>query len=262
MKINDNYIFKYAPINVFTYKNLLISQLWFGPPDSMNDQLEGLIKVKNKDFKPSKKALNHFISLNGLRDYYYYSDPLEEIQKHGFIKFFLNNWYHLQRNKYGISCFSSTPKEPLMWSHYANKHTGICLIYNKHKLMEGLFDSGFYFDIRKINYKERPTLELLECNGEILINSNEPVLFSKNSKWKYEKEIRISFLSGETNKFIGRSFTTYPSALEGVIYGVNINEDDLDSISYVLRNDPLYAHVKEYFAEIDYEKGSIKIKED
>ncbi|MEP2024408.1 MAG: DUF2971 domain-containing protein [Reichenbachiella sp.] len=260
MNIEENHIFKFAPITAFTFKNLLISQLWFGPPESMNDLLEGLIKIKNTDFKPSKLALSHFIKSNELDQYYW--NPEHEIKEHGFIKFFIDNWYHIQRNQYGISCFSRTPNEPLMWSHYADKHKGICLIYDKEELLNSLNDSSFNFEYSPVNYKKRPLLEIFEDEGKVTFKSSEPVLISKDSKWQYEKEIRFMAKFENKKNFTGRSFTTYHSALKGVIYGANIDPDDLDSISFILRNDPLYINVKEYMSEIDFEKGTINFYED
>ncbi|CAD5278865.1 MULTISPECIES: DUF2971 domain-containing protein [unclassified Imperialibacter] len=259
MKIEESHIFKFAPINAFTFKNLLLSQLWFGPPENMNDLLEGLIKIKNTDFKPSKEALNHFIKSNQLDQYYW--NPKQEIDTQGFIKFFVDNWYHIQRNQYGISCFSSTPNEPLMWSHYADKHKGICLIYDKEELLSCLKDSFLKFEYCPVNYKKRPILELFEDKGEVLFKSSDPVLISKDSKWKYEKEIRFLAKLENKSNFKGRTFTIYHSALKGIIYGANINSDDIDSISLILRNDPLYINVKEYLSEIDYEKGTVSFYE-
>jgi hypothetical protein len=260
MIAEENLLFKFAPLTAFTFKNLLISQLWFGPPENMNDQLEGLIKIKNTDFKPSNKALKNFIILNQLDRYYW--NPVQEIKEKGFLKFFIDNWYHLQRNQYGISCFSKTPNEPLMWSHYADKHSGICLIYDKRELMQSLNDSSFQFDCLAVNYKKRPLLELIEINEEVTFMSSEHVLISKDSKWQYEQEVRFIAKFEDKNNFTGRSFTTYHSALRGIIYGANIGNDDLDAVSYILRNDPLYSDVKEYFTSIDYEKGSLNFFED
>lgn len=260
MIAEENLVFKFAPITAFTFKNLLISQLWFGPPGYMNDQLEGLIKIKNTDFNPSKKALKSFIEANRLDQYYW--NPEQEIKEQGFLKFFIDNWYHLQRNQYGISCFSKSSNEPLMWSHYADKHSGICMIYDKVELLQSLNDSSYHFDCLEVNYKKRPLLELIEVNDEVTFKSSEPVLISKDSKWQYEQEIRFIAKFEDKNNFTGRSFTIYHSALKGIIYGANIGTDDLDSISYLLRNDPLYNNVKEYFSVIDYEKGSMNFFED
>ena len=260
MKINKNDIFKFAPINEFTFKNMILSQLWFSPPDSMNDQLEGLIKIKNVDFKPSAKAIKHFINSNNLGNHY--SQPEQEINEKGFLKIYMDNWFRQQRNLFGICCFSRNPKESLMWSHYANKHTGICLIYDREELLTSLRDVSLSFDSRKINYKNRPVLELIENGNKVTYESNVPLITFKNPNWKYENEIRffVEYIVG--TKYKGSTFSIYRSALKGVIYGSNMDEEDIDSISFILRNDPGYQNVIEYNANLDYETGKIFFTKD
>jgi hypothetical protein len=260
VKINKNDIFKFAPINKYTFKNLILSQIRFNPPDSMNDQLEGLIKIKNVDFKPSTKAIKHFVKSNNLE--YYYNKPIQEIKKKGFLKIYMENWFRQQRNLFGICCFSTNPYESLMWSHYAEKHQGICLIYNKEELSASLRNTDFWFDCREINYKNRPVLELEELENKVTSRSDLPLITFKNSNWRYEKEIRFFIQCKPGTKYRGSTISIYPSALKGIIYGSDMDEDDKDSISFILRNDPGYQDVLEYNANLDFETGKIFFTKD
>lgn len=249
-----NYIYKFAPINEFTFRNLILSQLWFGPPNSMNDQLEGLIKVHNTDFKPSQKAIDNFIKTNFLENEY--PNPRWQIKEQGFLKFYMSFWFRHELNRHGISCFSLNPNESLMWAHYANKHNGLCLVYDKEELLNSLRDFDSSFDSAKVNYRSRPTLTLYEKNGHIEFTSDTPVVVTKNSNWKYEKEFRIFFKPAKNDFFHGQAIFIDHSALKEVIYGYQVSQEDENAVSEILRNDPHY-NVDESIANIDFENGNI-----
>jgi len=77
--------------------------------------------------------------------------------------------------RFGMLCFSKHWHNPLLWSHYANKHRGMCL--------------GFDVDrrgIKPISYlRSRPLLKIPPTIEDI-----NRLLFSKFIDWKYEEEWR------------------------------------------------------------------------
>jgi hypothetical protein len=87
----------------------------------------------------------------------------------------------LLRNKqemaasYGVLCFCIDWKNPVMWSHYADRHCGMVL--------------GFEVDETypsKVNYRaERPLLQRVD---ETTV---ETLLFTKYIGWSYEQEVRV-----------------------------------------------------------------------
>lgn len=255
MKFANNLIFKYSPINEFTFKNLILSQMWFGPPDSMNDQFEGLVKVNNVDFIPGELSLKKFIEDNSLDEYYW--DPLVEVKTNGFLNFFLDNWFRLERNRFGLTCFSLNPYETLMWSHYTEKHSGVCFIYDRDILLRSFHDQGLDVQLDDVNYKIFPTLTLYERNNSIVYKSDLPVLLSKDKRWSYEEEVRCIINLNDRKFFNGRTFCISPLALKGIIYGWQATEDNKDTLSLILRNDPSYKNVVEYNANIKLENGKL-----
>lgn len=78
-----------------------------------------------------------------------------------------------------------------MWGHYAEKGKGVCLIFDKHKLLKCLSTDMYS---RKVNYKRK-------FKGDVHINSDDigkslekkrkEFFFTKSSDWKYEQEFRI-----------------------------------------------------------------------
>ena len=85
----------------------------------------------------------------------------------------LRRWRDRVTKKYGVLCFSDGWSNPLLWSHYGDKHRGIGL--------------GFSVtELREVNYKqERMPLET--WNPAVDIQS---ILWTKFEHWKYEAEHR------------------------------------------------------------------------
>ncbi len=114
--------------------------------------------------------------------------------------------------KMTISCFSTSGWDnQLMWSHYANCYSGICVEYDFSTVNE---TTGFVFPV-KYSY-ERPTITLgdlgfsvtkdkkLELKtGKVDTNAIMSYLLTKNKCWEYEKEWRIICIGEEdTPRFI------------------------------------------------------------
>jgi hypothetical protein len=80
--------------------------------------------------------------------------------------------------KFGILCFTKRWRNPLLWSHYADKHRGICLGFD-------VGDRG----IKSVKYvRERPTLRIPPTRKSV-----DEILFTKYHDWKYEEEWRNWF---------------------------------------------------------------------
>jgi hypothetical protein len=81
----------------------------------------------------------------------------------------------------GIVCFSEGWKNPLLWSHYADRHRGLCLG----------FDVGG--EIHKVRYQKRrlpPDIRALESEATAKAHVRALVT-TKFSHWQYEREYRL-----------------------------------------------------------------------
>lgn len=99
-----------------------------------------------------------------------------------------------------VSCFSASGWDnQLMWSHYANSYSGICIEYDFSTVNE---TTGFVFPVKYS--QDRPTITLKDLGFHITEEGNveqkidEPdikvilsYLLTKNKCWEYEKEWRI-----------------------------------------------------------------------
>jgi hypothetical protein len=140
----SNIYYKYRTIDNYKYfvDILLYNRLFASNYQKMNDPMEG-IYYTNRDLL-SQDAKNKIL------------------QEKGDIKF---------------CCLAKRPNNMLMWSHYANGHSGIALGVRVNKNNNNIEKIEYYSDHTFIdNYSERTARDIL-CR--------------KLEYWRYEQEIRI-----------------------------------------------------------------------
>ncbi|SFH85471.1 Protein of unknown function [Collimonas sp. OK307] len=86
--------------------------------------------------------------------------------------------------EHGVLCFSKSWRTTLMWAHYGDKHTGMCLGFD--------IEDGPH--LTKIDYVSRRLPSPIDFSKP-LGGVDEPMLAKclnvKHSGWKYEKEYRL-----------------------------------------------------------------------
>ena len=129
------------------------------------------------------------------------------------VRFAFSNMKNDLDKKYGILCFSKSWNNPVMWSHYADRHQGICLG----------FRVPCYLLMRTIYVKQRTSSKRLVSGADLEREEKEmlKVLRTKFSHWQYEEEVRC-FITLENidsdRKFYFNSFSK-DLVLEEVIVG-------------------------------------------
>lgn len=84
---------------------------------------------------------------------------------------------------YGVLCFSSSWKNPLMWSHYANGHKGVALEF---EIQDNL--------LTPIDYvPERVKFDIshIAARGGFQERDIDKLLSTKSEHWSYEQELRM-----------------------------------------------------------------------
>jgi hypothetical protein len=74
---------------------------------------------------------------------------------------------------YGLLCFSMSWHNPLLWSHYADRHHGLALGFDLN-------------DLKQVSYVEKRPVPT-EINEEVA----QWLLFTKYKDWQYEEEARV-----------------------------------------------------------------------
>lgn len=111
----------------------------------------------------------------------------------------------------GVLCLSEVHDDILMWSHYADCHKGICLIYET--------SYEFFAHAQPVRYqRERPSVNPIEHSTEEMLDN---AIFTKSNAWAYEKEWRILHYQQGVGE---REFPT--TSLKAIILGVTLSGSD------------------------------------
>src|SRR5580658_3045414 len=95
----------------------------------------------------------------------------------------MSGWAEKVNQQEGLLCFTQSWRDPLMWSHYADRHRGMCLGFD-------VDDSLF----ARINYSPRrlplDKWKHLNCAGPPK-ELKQLLLSTKCARWEYENERRV-----------------------------------------------------------------------
>lgn len=187
--------------------------LKFTNPSKFNDPFDCDISRLNFDLSTANEAINKEIEYLKRR---FSSNPglTPELFERGYKESQIN-----KIKRASVCCFSFTPNNLLMWSHYANKHYGVCLIFDN--LVENKFTDipDSRLTTVPVNYKPFDEINYFENKFEGIRN-----LFGKKSiEWEYENEYRIVILEPEgIVKF-------KPEFLTGIIFGLKVSDEEIDN---------------------------------
>jgi len=124
--------------------------------------------------------------------------------------------------KYGILCFSRSWRNPVLWSHYADRHRGVALEFCVHD-----------DDISPVNYTpKRVLLDVAQALKRGTFSEDEALSLAttKFKHWKYEDEVRVFCALADCPVEGGLMFEPFTERMElvGLIRGpacVLSNED-------------------------------------
>jgi hypothetical protein len=113
----------------------------------------------------------------------------------------------------GLICFSKSWENPLLWGHYAERHTGVCMGFDvpDHLLGEVIYAKG----LLKIDEdQETGSFKITDSVLERLIRT-------KFADWKYEEEMRLFVALDEAKGESGMYFYPFSGdlALREIILG-------------------------------------------
>ncbi len=148
-------------------------------------------------------------------------------------------------DKLGVVCYSELEEEILMWSHYADGHRGMALVFD--------VENPIAKSIAKVNYIEQLPEMNFESDPRNIKSGLSQTIISKSKSWEYEKEWRqIISMKGK--------HIEYPGDLKEIIFGCKCPREDMemvwgitepiynDTITYsrLMIQDDLYGFTKTY----------------
>ena len=95
-------------------------------------------------------------------------------------------WRAKVTSRFGLLCFSKTWRNPVLWSHYGDRHKGLCLGFD--------IPANELHDVRYLGERSKPT-ELLPEKAE-----PGPLFLIKFKDWAYENESRRIIRLAEARK--------------------------------------------------------------
>lgn len=110
----------------------------------------------------------------------------------------------------GVLCLSSKFDSPLMWSHYANQHRGVCVEYDVTGLTLQAPNKVAYGESRKV-LASQINDKVLNDNSIARQAINKASLLTKSREWAYEGEWRLFGQVGLQES---------PMKLKSVIFGM------------------------------------------
>jgi len=106
----------------------------------------------------------------------------------------------------GLLCFSSKWSNPVLWSHYADRHQGLCLGFD---LLDDM--------AAKVSYKAKRLVaeaEALQSPGVLDEALMRRFLTTKYAHWRYESEVRSFVGIDEKDLETGHYFLPFSSSLK------------------------------------------------
>lgn len=147
-----------------------------------------------------------------------------------------------------ILCLSAVPDQTLMWSHYAQSHTGLVLRFRCVPELDsvwGIAKPVRYVDRMPHLFDDEFLSDLL--SGRISLDAREireSMIYTKAAIWSYEQEWRICAGSGRTrNDYEDWAFN--PIELDGVIFGYASETNCRRTISKLVSTRYPHAHLFE-----------------
>ena len=111
----------------------------------------------------------------------------------------------IKNEQRGLLCFSTKWSNPVMWSHYANNHKGLCLGFDvANDLVGPVSYSGKRLAV---------DLEQLKSPNELSVEFITQILFTKYAHWKYENEYRSFVTLEEVDEKTGHYFADFSDRL-------------------------------------------------
>lgn len=206
----DHLYYKFRAIDKHLIESLVKRNLYFATPDTLNDPFDCQLDL-DKSFKRAA------LSAKGER-----KDFLEKVLEK---TTFAEDWKMLFE-KIGICSFSLDQNETLLWSHYADEHKGLCLLY---RFPKNFLEDSKEIRAEKVRYEHDALTDWLKTAAPLDMNSIVEGLVntyvtSKSPAWDFEKEVRI--IRSEHGPFhIPFGY------LEQVCFGLRTPQADIDLIT-------------------------------
>ncbi|MDR0952602.1 MAG: DUF2971 domain-containing protein [Elusimicrobiota bacterium] len=251
---NITCFYKYRPladdtgdaVNPYTLKMLKEGELYFAKPSSFNDPFDSQITydtdLKTSDIKALCKRMN------ASREN---TDRIISCFKYNPSKI-IKLFQQKQADYLRLYCLSTNEKNILMWSHYANNHTGICVGIKTYfldqdsgnhpniKIRNGYVKPNFFFQnapniLTPIKVKYTDSIPAKYNIGQQNRDALEQVMLHKATDWQYEEEYRIVLWEDVIQQ---NPICIEVSEITEIIFGLRASDKLIKEVKGVISNYP------------------------
>lgn len=222
-------LFKYRDWGIEYHRRLVSKQeIYFAKASEFNDPYEGTVRErwdlmtydeclkKNEELfslifknKPKEQISEYAKRITDEKKFWHPDNVKKESNES------LQNWDRIL----GLFSLSETYDNILMWSHYANNHSGFVVGFNTEKLCN---DYGFGYT-EPIVYQDNFPIPNSSDDSTKRFHKK---FFHKSKVWEYEKEWRISL-----NHIQNRVVKLNPNVINQIVIGCKMNEENIDAIT-------------------------------
>ncbi|MDE2622691.1 MAG: DUF2971 domain-containing protein [Betaproteobacteria bacterium] len=215
-----DYLHKYMSLNVEDPKSceklhsiIVDSYLWLCSPRHFNDPFD---MTSHIELEKDAQTLRKFVK-KGIKDFnpeLGYKDREDLVDRYmSNQEDFKNHVRDTFRSKIegvGVCCLSEDPVNILMWSHYAEKHSGFAMRFSV------VQDVQVFARSLPVEYsQEYPVIVWPSDSGQM----DKKIILGKHDGWKYEKEFRVIHPTGANSLLRFK-----PEALTGIYIGCRTPE--------------------------------------
>gem|GEM_PF-2797764 len=212
-------------------------------------------KYSNDPFELNSNLIDHTVdSLDSMKEIYsqVLEDQAFDSQKVARLvnsltkESFYNNRkaaYEGYRKRMGIFCFSKIMDNTLMWSHYSDKHRGVCLGFRLR------WDRAFI--TMSVNYMEN----LIPIKA-FKNNIRNPLtdyywIFTKSNNWAYEQEVRRFNISSSGK------FPFEQGEFREIYYGAATSQKDIAELEKIIDQKSYKIYNK---GQMEIDPGTFRLK--
>jgi len=208
------HLYKYKPCNLLHLRSFIVdSLLYLSARSELNDPFDVQSVVKFKTGKPHPSTYHKHLFKQHNASHKKRKEVQRRLSTTAAIRRGIRTHLNDAIDGTGFHSFTTEPRDLLMWSHYADAHRGVCLMFSTAK------DLDSFITALPVVYSETfPEIEYHENIGGDLIKK---AFLTKALPWKYEDERRI-FCPNLAKKFLRIN----PQSLTGLILGSRIRESD------------------------------------
>ena len=155
-------------------------------------------------------------------------------------------------NYWRLVCASLVHDSILMWSHYAENHTGLVLAFDTTQVPFREIPNDCWFNVK---YSNKRADYVYSHKEQQFRRKMFAVAASKASGWRYEKEIRI--ILPDTSLRDRRFLPLTPRSIAAVYCGCRISSPDESAVRLALKT-PHFKHVELWLADLDKSDYALK----